>query len=661
MSFNNVPHILQTQAEKYQDKKYLIFNEKEITYQGMRDHAAGLANYLANDLGIGARENIGILLPNGVEFVVSFFGVMFNGSTSMPYNTLLKSEELLYQINHSEVKVLITTPNLYKVIKPIRDQLERLEKIIFVEEVMEDGGVEFWQAVEAGSKDTPKNFVDIKSEDIASMIYTSGTTGHPKACMLSHGNYIADLSYVVPRIELAEEDTNMCIMPLFHVNGQVASVLATMWTGGTLVLEEMFKPRTFIPTLKKYKCSSFSAVPAMYNFLNEMPEYKEGEDLSFLKACICGAAPMPVEVFNKFERKFKGKIIEGYGLSEGTCVSSLNPLHGERKIGSIGTPLEGQEMAIMDASNKPLADGEIGEIVVKGANVMQGYFKNEEATSAAIVDGWLHTGDMGYRDQEGYYFITGRKKEMIIRGGENIYPKEIEEALYEHEGIMECAVIGLPDKKYGEQVVAVIRLKEGANENARSMRTYLKPKIANYKMPAKFEFVLDLPKTSTGKIQKVKLRDEFIGDQQSVKRIKENINVPYKWAYGQALSHFFTELKENKKLWGLKSSQTGKVYCPPKIYDGVTFSDCDEWVELSDVATLQSFSTVHMSFPGQPKEPPYVIAWVIPDGAHTTIYHILNVEDEEGLEVGMKVKAVWRPDNERIGTIYDIAYYEPVK
>ncbi len=268
---------------------------------------------------------------------------------------------------------------------------------------------------------------------------------------------------------------------------------------------------------------------------------------------------------------------------------------------------------------------------------------------------------MGYRDQDGYYFITGRKKEMIIRGGENIYPKEIEEALYEHESIMECAVIGLPDKKYGEQVVAVIRLKEGANENPRTMRAFLKAKIANYKMPAKFEFVLDLPKTSTGKIQKVKLRDEFIGDQQSVKRIKEKISVPYKWAYGKALSKFFTEIKENKKLWGLKCGKTGKVYCPPKIYDGVSFSDCDEWVELGDEATLDSFSTVHMNFPGQPKEPPYVIAWVRPDGCHTNLYHILNVESEEGLEVGMKVKAIWRDDHERQGTIYDIKYYEPVK
>ncbi|RME92635.1 MAG: long-chain fatty acid--CoA ligase [Candidatus Hydrogenedentota bacterium] len=660
--YKHIPEMVKTQAEKYGDKIYLHFLGKTLTYHELHDKASRLGKFLEEELNLPEKSHVGLLLPNGVEFILGFIGPMYARYTVIPYNTLLKADELEYQINNSDIVALITNPSFYKVLKPVLDKLTKVKHFIFTEP---PEGVEnpilFYDAIEKTSPGLPKGFANLQPDDIATMIYTSGTTGFPKGCMLSQKNYIRDIEMVLPRIGYSEDDTNLCVMPLFHVNGQVASVLSTIYAGATLVLDEMFKPRSFIPTLKKYKINSFSAVPAMYNFLNEMPEYKDGEDLSFLKACICGAAPMPVEVFNKFEKKFKGKIIEGYGLSEGTCVSSLNPLHGERKIGSIGIPIEDQDMAIWDDQGNELPDGEIGEIVIRGDNVMQGYYKNEEATKETIVNGWLRTGDMGYRDKDGFYFITGRKKEMIIRGGENIYPKEIEEALYEHPGVLECAVIGLPDKKYGEQVVAVIRAKEGYNLNAREMRQFLKKKIANYKMPAKYEFVMEFPKTSTGKIQKLKLRDELIGDQQSVKRIKETIRIPYRWAYGDSLSKFFTELKENGKIWGRRCSKCGKVYLPPKSYCGVCFADCEDWVELPDVGKLDSFTTVHMHFPGQPKEPPYIIGWVRLDGSHTNIYHILDCEDETGLYIGKKVKARWRPKEERKGTIYDIECFVPVE
>ncbi|MCB1191323.1 MAG: long-chain-fatty-acid--CoA ligase [Leptospiraceae bacterium] len=662
--YNHIPELIHSQAELYNNKTYLIFMEKETSYSQMNEWCKQLGNVLENKTKFDYQQKVGIFLPNSLEFVISFFGIMYAGGTSLPYNTLLKSEELEYQINHSDVKVLITNSASYKVIKPIRKNLSQLETIIFVDDakdIKDDSDLQFWDEVNAAGKDLPKGYTKLTQNTIAGMLYTSGTTGKPKGCMLTHENYIHDLKMVVPRIELTSEDTNLCIMPLFHVNGQVASLLSTMITGGTLVLEEMFKPRTLIPTLKKYKCASFSAVPAMYNYLSEMAEYKNGEDLSFLKACICGAAPMPVEVFNKFESKFKGKIIEGYGLSEGTCVSSINPLHGDRKIGSIGTNLEGQEMVIMDDAGNVLSDGTIGEICVKGKNVMIGYYKDEESTKNTIVDGWLHTGDMGYRDRDGYFFITGRKKEMIIRGGENIYPKEIEEALYEHDSVLECAVIGLPDKKYGEQVVAVIRLKEGKNETANTIKQHLRQKIANFKMPNKYEFVLELPKTSTGKIQKLKLRSELIGDQKLVKRMKETLHIPYRWAYGKAMSEFFTQMKENKKIIGRKCPKCGKVSCPPKSYCGDCFVETNEVVELPDHGHLVSFTTIHMVFPGQPKEPPYITAWVQFEGTDSHLFHIINVETEEGLYVGKKVKAKWRDDADRTGSIYDIEYFVPVE
>ncbi|MCB1160830.1 MAG: AMP-binding protein, partial [Leptospiraceae bacterium] len=387
--------------------------------------------------------------------------------------------------------------------------------------------------------DGDKNFsADIKADDHASMIYTSGTTGHPKGVILRHRNILYN-SYIAPRyIDLQKEDTALCIMPLFHVNAQIASMMATMQAGASVVLEEMFKPRSFIQTLKKYKCTTFSGVPTIYNYLNEMKE-AEGEDLSFLKACICGAAPMPVDVFHKFEEKFNAKIIEGYGLSEGTCVSSLNPINGERKIGSIGLPIDGQEMAIWDLSDKPLPDGEVGEIMIKGPNMMVGYYKKEEDNQKTFVNGWMRTGDLGYRDKDGYYFIVGRKKEMIICGGENIYPKEIEEVLYKHDAISECAIVGIPDKKYGEVVGAFILPKSGSSLNERDVKAYLRPKVAGYKFPKVIEIVNEFPKTATGKIQKNKIVEDYVGNLKVLSRVDGNLKIPYKWVYGKALAKFY--------------------------------------------------------------------------------------------------------------------------
>lgn len=674
--YGHIPELIHSQAVRYGSKTYLHFMDKEVSYHDLDDSCIRLANFLNHGLlqpganadspspNATAQKNVGIFLPNSIEFVVSFFGIMYSGNVALPYNTLLKSEELEFQIDHSDIEVIITNSAAYKVIKPIRRNLQKLKSIIFTDAIPDDlpeGAYLFQNEIRKASNELPASYNAIEPDSIAGMLYTSGTTGRPKGCMLSHANYLHDLEMVVPRINLNEHDTNLCIMPLFHVNGQVASLLTTMITGGTLVLEEMFKPRTFIKTLKQYKCASFSAVPAMYNFLNEMAEYKEGEDLSFLKACICGAAPMPVEVFQKFERKFKGKIIEGYGLSEGTCVSSLNPVDGTRKIGSIGTNLNGQEMVIRNEKGEDLPDGEVGEICIRGKNVMLGYYKDEGATEETIRNGWLHTGDLGYRDRDGYFFITGRKKEMIIRGGENVYPKEIEEALYEHDSILECAVIGLPDKKYGEQVVAVIRLKEGKTENARDMQQFLRARIANYKLPNKYEFVMDLPKTSTGKIQKLKLREELIGDTRLVNRMKETLRIPYRWAYGKSMSSFFTEMKENKRIIGKRCPVCGLVGSPPKSYCGNCFVETEEeLIELSDYATIVSFTTIHMSFPGQPTDPPYISIWAQFEGADMHIFHILNAESEEGLKVGQRVRAIWRDDEERNGSIYDIRYFELV-
>jgi len=487
--YDSIQKLWSDRAKENSDKTYLYFQERAYSYKEMYEKIENAAG-LFNNLGAKKGDHIAVLVGNSLDFLLAWYGAMIGGFTAVTINTLLKADELEYIINDSDAEILVTTETLQKNIEPVLSHLTKIRHLVSVADL--------------AAASNAYRCTDLVASDKASMIYTSGTTGHPKGVVLTHGNILYNSFVCHQLIDLKAEDTALCIMPLFHVNAQIASMMSTLWAKATVVLEEGFKPRSFIDTLKKYRCTTFSGVPTIYNFLNELKE-ADGADLSFLKACICGAAPMPVEVFNKFEEKFKGKIIEGYGLSEGTCVSSLNPLHGKRKIGSIGVSIPGQEMGVMNGMNQLLPDGEIGELVIRGPNMMSGYYKKEAANEETLIDGWLHTGDLGHRDSEGYYYITGRKKEMIIQGGENIYPKEIEEVLYKHEGISECAIVGIADKSYGEVVGAFIIPKEGISLDAKEIRAYLREKIANYKMPKLIEFVSEFPKTATGKIQKNKI------------------------------------------------------------------------------------------------------------------------------------------------------------
>ncbi|MBE7437810.1 MAG: long-chain-fatty-acid--CoA ligase [Spirochaetales bacterium] len=655
--FATIPELMADRAYSLKDKTYLIFQGRRFSYaefSKITDQAA--AAFLG--LGLKSGQHVAILIPNSPEFLFCYFGAMKAGLVAVTLNTLLKADELEYIINDCDASVLCTTPQYRKMLDPFWDALPGIKNTLLAG----DHQVDYPEArsLKQLIEEAPATFAaDTRTEKPASMIYTSGTTGHPKGVLLSHGNILYNSYVAAQLIDLSPEDTALCIMPLFHVNAQIASMMATMQAGATVVLEEMFKPRSFIATLKEYRCTTFSGVPTIYNYLNEMPEAR-GEDLGFLKACICGAAPMPVEVFQKFEEKFKGKIIEGYGLSEGTCVSSLNPLHGQRKIGSIGIPIPGQEMSILDDSGRELPDGQTGEIAIRGPNTMLGYYKRPEDTERTIQQGWLHTGDLGYRDRDGYYFIVGRKKEMIISGGENIYPKEIEEVLYKHEGVLECAVVGLPDKKYGEVVGAFIVPRSGSSLEEKDIKNYLRPKIAAYKFPRVIELVTDLPKTATGKIQKNKIAEDYSGHARLVNRVDGRVQVPYRWVYGNALGRFYSGLKNEGKFYGVRCPRCRKVQCPPKSFCGLCFVECTEWLELPNIGTLESYTTVYMEFPGQPMKPPYTYGYIKLDGAHTHVYHLIDGIEESALRVGLRVSALWAPPEERRGNLHDIRYFHPV-
>ncbi len=496
----NIPELLHKQASTIPQQTYLIFKDQEFTYVDISQTAKKMSAAL-KEIGLEKSDRIGLLCPNHPEFIFTYFAAMNAGTIIVPINVMLKKPEVEFILNDCGAKAFIYDPKFREYIDTIKVNCKQLQTSIEInssayKDLKEHSLKEFTQS--------------IHEDDPAAIIYTSGTTGKPKGVILTHKNYISDVENATKWCKVTAKDRFMCILPLFHVNGQVVSTLMPLMAGATQVLTEGFNPKSFLSDLAKYKITSFSAVPTIYSYMNNMPNIEE-HDLSYLRACICGAAPMPVEVFNTFEKKFNASILEGYGLSEGTCVSTVNPLDGRpRKIGSIGLALTGQEIQIQDDKSNQLASGEVGEICIKGTNVMKGYFNNPEATAATLQDGWLHTGDLGYQDDEGYFYIVGRKKEMIIRGGENIYPKEIEEVLYKHEKIAECAVCGVPDSVWGEEVVAFLISKNEQEEiSLKEIRSYLKDKLADYKRPRKVFTVNELPKTATGKIRKGELIDKY--------------------------------------------------------------------------------------------------------------------------------------------------------
>ncbi len=498
--FRSIPTLLRRQAERFSSKTFLFFKEQEVTYRQLDERTERIAQNLAR-FKIQPGDKVALFLPNMPEFLFAFFGALKRGAVAVPINTQLKGEEAAYILENSESRVLITTPALYAIIEPKRAALPSLELLFLVGERGGEGKVFSSLYVGGGARPEEK----IRPEDPAALIYTSGTTGAPKGVVLTHRNYLFDTAQFVEATQMTEQDRFLCILPLFHVNGQVVTTLGPLFSGGSLVLMEKFSPKEFFVALERFRATAFSGVPTIYAMLLHAEAAKE-HDLSSLRFCICGAAPMPVELFQKFEEKFNAFILEGYGLSEGTCVSSVNPLGGRRKIGSIGLSLRDQEMKISNDRDEAAPVGEVGEIAVRGENVMAGYFKNPAATEEALRGGWLHTGDLGYRDEEGYFFIVGRKKEMIIRGGENVYPKEIEERLYRHPDILEAAVVGLPDPVWGEKVAAFIIPKPGASPAAEAILAYCQEHLARFKCPEEVIFMESFPKTATGKIQKGKLK-----------------------------------------------------------------------------------------------------------------------------------------------------------
>ena len=482
-------------AQRGPERPALRLDGTVVTYAELDDATARVAGLL-RARGVRPGDRVGIMLPNVPEFAIAYYGVLRAGGVVVPMNVLLKQREVAFYLGDAQAK------------------------LIFAWHTMSDEAQA--GAAEAGTECIvvePAAFARLLADtepavqtaqraagDTAVILYTSGTTGKPKGAELTHANLSvnADVSRLL--FSLGPDDVVLGALPLFHAFGQTCGLNAAVAAGASLALIPRFNAGHALEVIEQYRVTAFEGVPTMYAALLHHPE-RDRFDVSSLRVCVSGGAALPVEVLREFEREFDCVVLEGYGLSETSPVACFNHPDRERKPGSIGTPIEGVEMKLVDLHRRDAAPGEPGEIAIRGHNVMKGYWNRPDATAEAIdQDGWFYSGDIATVDAEGSYFIVDRKKDLIIRGGYNVYPREIEEVLYEHPAVREAAVVGIPHADLGEEVAAAVALRPGMLATEAELRDYLKTNVAAYKYPRHVWFVDALPKGPTGKVLKREIR-----------------------------------------------------------------------------------------------------------------------------------------------------------
>jgi len=493
-----IPELLKQRVSAAPDKPFLFSeaDKRQFTYKEFEAAVTRTANMLAAN-GVQKGDVVSLLLPNSVEYVIAYFACWQRGALAGPINSLLKSQEIAYVISNSEAKALLVNSEFVPVVESVQKDLPTLQAIIRFDDESE--------ATRGYSSDTEAaTEVDLDHEAI--IIYTSGTTGKPKGCLLTHGNVIANARQITSWLGFTEKDRLLTIMPLFHMNAVSVTTMSALYAGGSTVVSPKFSASRFWQIISDYEITSFGSVATMLSML--LSTYPDGIPAGLktdqLRFAMCGSAPVPAEVLRRFEDTFNCLVIEGYGLSESTCRSTFNPPDQRRRPGSCGLPI-GNDMRVVDDEDREVPEGELGEIVLRGENILKGYYKNNAANDTAFRNGWFHTGDIGYRDKDGFFYIVDRKSDMIIRGGENIYPREIDEVLYQHPDVAAAAVVGVPDTLYGEEVAAVIVLKPGAKTSEQQVIDYCKGRLADFKCPKTVHFMEDIPKGPTGKLLKREL------------------------------------------------------------------------------------------------------------------------------------------------------------
>ncbi len=489
-------------TDRNADRPALLFHDMSLTYSQFQAAVLGFAGGLQQQ-GFTVGDRLALLMPNMPQFPIAYYGCAAAGVIAVPANPLLRPDELGYIWNDAAVKGVVTFPEAIEPILSARKAVPSLQMIVSTGG--EQPGVLSFDALTRSATPTLPSFDPATHPAV--FLYTSGTTGRPKGCMLSHHNLVSNSKQSESAFAINNQDVMLAVLPLFHAFAATACMHLVLRAGAAMSILEKFTPGGVMETIEHHRVTILPAVPSMFTALLYMADRYQN-DLSSLRVCISGGAPMPVAVMQAFETRFGVPVLEGDGPTECSPVTSVNPLYGVRKPGSIGPALPGVEMRIVDDQDNELPLGEVGEIVVRGDNVMLGYHNQPEATAEAMRGGWYHTGDMGHEDEDGYFYIVDRKKDMLLVGGLNVYPREVEEVLLHHPAIMECAVIGEYDALRGEVPVAYVVLKPETEATSRDIIRHCREQLAAYKVPRRVEFRETLPKSAAGKILKRMLRKE---------------------------------------------------------------------------------------------------------------------------------------------------------
>lgn len=494
------------------------FMGKDTTYAEFEKSVEKFADAL-QALGVEKEDHVGFLLGNSPHFLISLYATMRIGATAVPINPIYTPDEISYIVKNSDAKAIIALDALLPLVEKAagvftsvenyiicETQHDTAEKLVALPDQLKEK-VKSFSTLLASSTEHVEQAV-MSPDDTAVILYTSGTTGYPKGAMLTYNNIYSNARDVADYLSINTEDRVITALPVFHVFALTVVVNAPLLMGATLLLVPRFSPQDVFQIAREHKATVFAGVPTMYNFLYQFPG-NHAEDFSTIRLAISGGSSLPVALLHNFEDKFNVRVSEGYGLSEASPVTCFNPIDRERKPGSIGTNIINVENKVVNELGEEVPTGQVGELIVRGPNVMKGYYKMPEETENAIRDGWLYTGDLARQDEEGYFYIVDRKKDMIIVGGYNVYPREVEEVLFDHPDIIEAAVIGVPDPNFGEEVLAFV-VKKDASLTGEQLHDYCAEKLAKYKVPKRFEFLDELPKNTTGKIMRRSLKEQKV-------------------------------------------------------------------------------------------------------------------------------------------------------
>lgn len=507
----NLASIVRNSSRYFPTDTALIDDGRALNYAELARQVEAFAAHLAA-LGVRRGDKVALLLPNKRSFTIAYFGILHLGGTVVPISFLSVAREISYLLKDSESVALVAWHGQAEAARQGFESAGTARTLIIVDESSGPVTVVNGPAVDPGGR---CDLAATGAEDSAVILYTSGTTGEPKGAELTHFNMYSNAQYAAEKMlwtrtsfqTLGPGNVILAALPLFHSFGQTCNQNATLLAGGALTYLERFEPEAALHVMARDRVTSFSGVPTMYF---QLLHYKHADrfDLRSLKYCCSGGAAMPIEVMKAFDERYNVKILEGYGLSETSPVATFNVLYKERRPGSIGEPIYGVEVKIFDDQDREVPVGEAGEVVIRGHNIMKGYYRRPEATAKAFTSGWFHSGDIGRQDEDGYFYIVDRKKDLIIRGGFNVYPREVEEVLYSHPGVREAAVVGIPSPEYGEEVKAYVSLKAspGAQVTQEALLKFCKENLAATKYPRLYEILPDLPKGPTGKILRKELR-----------------------------------------------------------------------------------------------------------------------------------------------------------